>query len=227
MSPVLISKNYNFAFSEDTSKSIATLNTDQAATINQQNLIRSKLTEIHEDVGKKATADDLDTLSGEVSNKAIELDSLASSVKNMEGMTPVVNDPIFFTATAEGETNPFGTKSAIIMPFKNIKQQMGGGYDAAGTFVAPQGGIFYFAFTLMKYSDGQSYYSSVYADLYHNDLQLCRGYDNDAHSYHHMFGCSATVQMKTGDRVYVQLVRGKLHSGLYCTFTGVRILPIN
>mgnify|MGYP003729664307 CR=1 FL=1 len=134
-------------------------------------------------------------------------------------------DPIFFTATAEGVSN--GRTTTGIMPFKTVKEQLGGGFDPDGTFVAPQPGIYYFSFTMMKYNDGHSTNSYTYADLYHNNLHLCRGYDNDGHNYHHMFGCSATVNMKNGDRVYVKLQRGKIHTGIYCTFSGVRILPMN
>ena len=82
-------KNYRFAkqafgFSQDSSKLITDLGTQQAALVGQQNLVREKLTEMQQDVQNKANTDDVDKINGEVSNKGIELDSMADTIKNVE-----------------------------------------------------------------------------------------------------------------------------------------------
>ena len=215
-------------FSADATK-LAELGTQQAALIGQQNLIRSKLTEVQGDIDKKANIDDVNKISGEVSNNAIELNTFSDKIKNLEAsiessinnMEPKAIDPIFFSATADGVPNAY-TKAGI-MPFKTIKEQMGGGFDPAGTFVAPQAGIFYFSFDLSKYAAA----STTHASLHHNDVELCQGYISESDRHYHMLGCSSTVNLKAGDRVYVQFRGGKLQTGIYSTFTGVRILPMS
>ena len=76
----------------------------------------------------------------------------------------------------------------------------------------------------MKNEDGGS---ATYADLYHNEEILCRGYNNDRAKSHHMFGCSVTVKLESGDQVYVKFLAGTIYGNVYGSFTGFRVLAIN
>ena len=120
---------------------------------------------------------------------------MTDSLKNLEDMNPKAVDTIFFTPTMEGTSSKYTTHG--IVPFKTIKQQMGGGFDPSGVFVCPQSGIYIFSFSLMKYISG----GAAQADLLHNDSFQCRGYASN----HEMFGCTANLNLKSGDRVYVKL----------------------
>ena len=64
------------------------------------------------------------------------------------------------------------------------------------------------------------------ACLYHNDEKSCCAYDNEGHSYHHAFGCTAHMHLRVGDRAYVKFERGTIVTNGYTSFTGAMIHPL-
>ena len=136
-------------------------------------------------------------------------------------------NPVFFTATMDG---PYGGswlfKEKTTIRFPVIKQQLNAEFDQTGAFICRKNGIYHFDTTLLKMNDGQTY-GATSIRIFHNDQQLCAGTDNDGHNYFHNLGCAATVNLKAGDKVYVELNSGSIHVAIYSSWTGFMITPMN
>lgn len=122
--------------------------------------------------------------------------------------------PVYFTVHRNSH---FNTANQVI-PFPIVVTESNSGFDASsGILTVKVPGVYLFVVTLMKYSS-----SGVNFSLYHNSLSVCQAASTDKSNYQ-MVTCPATLGLKSGDTVSVKLLSGKIHNGVFSTFTGVKI----
>ena len=116
--------------------------------------------------------------------------------------------------TAHANSHYSTTNTAI--PFPTVLSDNNSGFTpGTGIVLIKASGEYHFSASLMKHP---SY--NLDAQIMWNDKPMCRMMSNEKNSKYLMLTCSATFRPQVGDQVFVRLMGGTIHIGIYSTFTG-------
>lgn len=100
---------------------------------------------------------------------------------------------------------------------------MGAGFNQdTGVFTTKHKGVYMFTISALAHNNSGSKYFS----LMHNNIQICRAYDNDD-VRHNTMSCSATIALNSNDLVYIKLEGGTIRTDEYTIFTGTLIQSLD
>ena len=67
------------------------------------------------------------------------------------------------------------------------------------------------------------YHALAYHDLMLDDTILCRAYSDSTKNVYDSVGCTAIIDLKLNQKVFVKLLAGRVYSDEYASFTGARL----
>ena len=131
----------------------------------------------------------------------------------MIGSFDVKSTQVFFYAQPQGN---YDVRKSII-PFPKVKYNVGGGFNANGTFTAPVSGTYFFYFNGLNSEDMNDAEVRLYLNGFDQSI------DSYASSSSETMTLDATLKLKKGDRVELILVYGTLETEAYNSFSGFLI----
>ena len=135
-------------------------------------------------------------------------------VESLIGSFDVKSSQVFFYAQAQSLYN---VRNSII-PFPTIKYNVGGGFNANGTFTAPVSGTYFFSFNGVNEKNT----SFALVKLRLNGIEQNTWSIAAANSYlWETMTLDSTLNLTKGDRVELFLYTGKLYYDFYNSFNGI------
>ncbi|XP_045166920.2 complement C1q tumor necrosis factor-related protein 2-like [Mercenaria mercenaria] len=131
--------------------------------------------------------------------KRNELDLTPSEVRKRA--IPDVN--VAFSVSLTSDQNHIGLAQTI--KFDNVLLNDGQGYNKhSGVFVAPQGGVYLFAY-IFCHTNPSSSVSQTWIELMHNGKRINSGVGDSRHSWQDIQGTNiAIIRVNAGDSIWVQ-----------------------
>lgn len=137
-------------------------------------------------------------------------------IESLVGSLDVKSLQVYFYAQVQGLYNV----SRTIIPFPSVRYNVGGGFNANGTFTAPVSGTYFFSFNGLKADNTGD--ARVNLNVNGVDQNIAGFADGNTGSFHPMT-LDSTRNLKRGDHVELFLVAGTLYYGVYNTFNGFLI----